>query len=386
MDYSNKEKLQTIILFIFLVIFPFGQLLKMSFQPIDLVVGLAFLYTIIFSLRTPKAVAVLRNFLLAAGFSLLFSFSFFKAGLLFIGFLYLLRLTFYAYFVSFVFNFSKGSGIRKNVLVNGLIAVSFFSAVFGWIQYFWFPDFRPFTVFGWDDHLYRLIGTFLDPGFTSIVVVFGIIAVLYKYFSTKNRKLVLLITFFIFSLAFTYSRAGYISFIAGALFLAVSEKKTKEIILMLAAFLFIVLALPRTAGEGVKLERTASTNARLLNYSETLKIIGNSPLFGIGFNNICLAKETFLVGQNQESHSCSGSDSSLLLILATTGIIGFIVFLWCLRSLFPLIATNSLYGKMLISSSVTLFIHSLFINSLFYPWVMGWMAILLAVSLKEFKE
>ena len=386
MDYSNKEKLQTIILFIFLVIFPFGQLLKMFFQPIDLIVGLAFLYTIIFSLRTPKAVAVLRNFLLAAAFSLLFSFSFFKAGSLFIGFLYLLRLTFYAYFVLFVFNFTKGSEIKKNLLVNGLIAVSFFSAVFGWIQYFWFPDFRPFTVFGWDDHLYRLIGTFLDPGFTSIVVVFGIIAVLYKYFSTKNKKLVWLIAFLLFSLAFTYSRAGYLSFIAGALYLGFSEKKMKRIILILAAFIFIVLALPRTAGEGVKLERTASTNARLLNYAQTIKIIRKSPVFGIGFNNLCLAKETFLMNQEKDFHSCSGSDSSLLLILATTGIIGFIIFLWCIRSLFRLIKPGSLYGKILMSSSVALFIHSLFINSLFCPWVMGWLAILLAVSLKEFKE
>lgn len=386
MDNSKKEKLQTIILFIFLVIFPFGQLLKMSFQPIDLIAGLAFLYTIIFSVKTPKAVIGLRNFLLAAAFSLLFSLAFFKAGPLFVGFLYFVRFTLYIYFVSFVFNFTQQSKIKKNLLISGLIAVSVFSAIFGWIQYFWFPDFRPFTVFGWDDHLYRLIGTFLDPGFTSIIIVFGIIATFYRYISSKSKKLVWLIAFLLFSLAFTYSRAGYLSFIAGALYLGFSEKKMKEIILTFTAFAFIVLALPRTAGEGVRLERTASTNARLLNYSQTLKIIGKSPLFGIGFNNFCLAKKTFLVRGEQGSHSCSGSDSSILFILATTGVVGFIIFLWCVSRLFRLIKSKSLYGKILLASSIALFIHSLFINSLFYPWVMGWMAILLAVSLKEIKE
>jgi len=386
MANSNKKKLQTIILFTFLAIFPFGQLLKMSFQPIDLVVGLAFLYTIIFSVGTPKAVVVFRNFLLAAGFSLLFSLAFFKTGDLFTGFLYLARLTFYVYFISFVFNFSQKNRIKKNLLVNGLMAVSIFSAIFGWIQYFWFPDFRPFTVFGWDDHLFRLTGTFMDPGFTALIFVLGAAITLLSYL--RYKKILYLISFILLSvsLAFTYSRAGYLSFIAAALYMGFSEKKMKEIILALAAFAVIVMALPRTAGEGVKLERTASTSARLLNYSETIKIIGKSPLFGIGFNNLCLAKETFFENNEQGLHSCSGSDSSLLLILATTGVVGFIIFLWCIRSLFHLIKSRNLYGKILISSSIALFIHSLFVNSLFYSWVMGWMAVLLAVSHKESRE
>lgn len=385
MDKTEK-KLQIIIIFIFLALFPFGQLLKTTIQPIDLVVGLAFIYTVIFSVKKPKAFRVLANFLFAALFSFLFSLSIFKTGPFFVGFLYLLRLTLYLYFLLFVFNFVRGSKVKKALLFNGLIAVSSFSAIFGWVQYFWFPDFRPFIVFGWDDHLYRLIGTFLDPGFISIVIVLGIIAALYKYISSGNRKLVFLLAFLLLSLAFTYSRAGYLSLFAGALFLAVSEKKMKEIMLMFAAFLFIVLALPRPAGEGVKLERTASTNARLINYSETLKIIRKSPVFGIGFNNLCLARETFFANKEHDSHSCSGSDSSLLLILATTGVVGFIIFVWCLVSLLPLVAEKTIYGKVFYSSLAALFIHSLFVNSFFYPWVMGWLAILLAVSLKESKE
>lgn len=380
---NTEKKLQIIIIFIFLAIFPFGQLLKTTIQPIDLVVGLAFIYSVIFSVKKPEAFRVLVNFLLAALFSFLFSLSIFRMEPFLVGFFYLLRLTIYIYFLLFVFNFTRGSKVKKDLLFNGLILVSFFSAIFGWVQYFWFPDFRPFTVFGWDDHLYRLIGTFLDPGFTSIVIVLGIVAALYKYFSSGNKKLVLLLAFLLLSLAFTYSRAGYLSLFAGALYLAVSEKKIKEITLTLVAFLFIVLALPRPAGEGVKLERTASSNAKLINYSQTLKIIQKSPVFGIGFNNLCLARETFFANKEHDSHSCSGSDSSLLLILATTGVVGFIIFIWCLVSLLSLIAAKTIYGKVFFSSLIALFIHSLFVNSLFYPWVMGWMMISLAISLSE---
>lgn len=386
MDYSNKKKLQEIILFIFLALFPFGQLLKTTVHPIDLVAGLAFLYTIIFSVKKPRFFSVLGNFLIACFFSLLFSLSFFHTWQLVVGILYLIRLTFYIYFILFVYDYVRKSKVKKELVFNGLIAVSFFSAVFGWVQYFWFPDFRSFTVLGWDDHLYRLIGTFLDPGFTSIIIVFGTIAALYKYFSTKKRNLLYLILLFIVSLAFTYSRAGYISFIIGTLYIGLAEKKIKLLLLLFTVFVLTILVLPRTAGEGVKLERTASTYARLLNYSQTIKIFQKSPVFGIGFNNICQAKNTFFEIDDQQSHSCSGSDSSLLLILTTTGVVGFIIFLWCISSLYNLISSKSIYGKVLLSSSLALFIHGLFVNSLFYPWIMGWMAILLAVSMKESKE
>ena len=383
MDITRKNKLQEIILFIFLIIFPFGQLLKLSFQPIDVIVGLAFLYILLFSVKKTKPIVIIENFLIAAMFSLLFSLSFFGAGQLILGILYLLRLTLYVYFILFVYDYVSKSKDRKDLLFNGLILVCLFSAIFGWLQYFWFPDFRSFTVFGWDDHLLRLIGTFLDPGFTSIVIVFGTIATLYKYIFTKNRRFLWLVFFFILTLAFTYSRAGYVSLAVGGIYLAITEKKIKQLSLIFAAFIIILLSLPGTEGEGVRLERTASANARLLNYSQTIKIIQSSPLFGVGFNNICLAKSVLIGINEQESHACSGADSSLLLILATTGVVGFIIFLWVLQSFYRFISLKGIYGKALIACSFALFTHSLFVNSLFYPWVMGWIAVLMAISLKK---
>ena len=80
--------------------------------------------------------------------------------------------------------------------------------------------------------------------------------------------------------------------------------------------------------------------------------------------------------------SCSGSDSSLLFVFATTGIVGLMIFLYAGRVMFSSTG-RAVYGIAFVSSLVAVLIHSLFLNSLFYPWVMGWMGILLAISLKK---
>lgn len=360
------------LLFIFLAVFPFGQLFG---KTLDIVVGIIFLYTIAARLQFPKVSKYFKNFILTALFSFLLSLVIFKSNSVLIGGLYLLRLVIYCCFAVFCLNYTKGSTARKKLVFNSLILVSIASVVFGWIQYLFYPDLRTLVYLGWDDHLYRLVGTFLDPGFTSLIIVLGIIL----SFSSN----IILPLFLIVTLAFTYSRAGYLAFLGAMIFMAFLTKKVKKVILLVLFLGVVIWFLPRPAGQGINLARTYSISARLQNYIETLKIAKESPIFGIGFNNICLAKEKYLGKKDLESHSCSGSDSSLLLILATTGIVGLLIFVYGVIKMINLVSTNS-YGKIFLVSLVALFIHSFFVNSLFYSWIMGFFAIL--SSLLSFKE
>ncbi|MEJ2441809.1 MAG: O-antigen ligase family protein, partial [Patescibacteria group bacterium] len=191
---------------------------------------------------------------------------------------------------------------------------------------------------------------------------------------------------FLLVIALTYSRAGYLALIGGSFvifFLII--KNLKRFLLFTFFFLLIIVFLPRRGGEGVKLERTASVILRIEDYQDTLTIFKKSPLFGVGYNNMCFAREKYLGEINLDSHACSGSASSLLLVLATTGIVGFLMFLVLIYKLIPNLDKN-IYGFVFLSCLVALLIHSLFVNSLFYPWVMGWMGLLLAISLKSSKE
>lgn len=218
--------------------------------------------------------------------------------------------------------------------------IKLFSAVFVsicWLQYIFLPDMRWLRYFGWDDHYYRIIGPLFDPGFTGIILVF----ILIWLWENKSNRLMQIFT--LGALLLTYSRASYL-----ALFVAMIWLK-KPIKLFVLCFLLIVI-LPRTSGgEGVKLERTSTVNARISNWKGTWNTFIENPVFGIGFG-------------------AYRSDSSLLYVLATTGIVGLVAYLGYLKSLMKL---GSTFGALMV--------HSLFLNSLFYPAVLTWVALRLAI-------
>jgi O-antigen ligase len=172
-----------------------------------------------------------------------------------------------------------------------------------------------------------------------------------------------------FALALTYSRSSYLAYLVGISVVAWIKKSPK---LFLAAFLLgvlTILILPRPSGsEGVRLEREESAWARVDNWKQSLTIWVKHPVFGVGFNTYRYAqkKERFLEDDWQENHAGAGADSSLLFVLATTGLLGFLSygFLgWQMLKLKSLVVKASL---------IALLIHSFFLNSLFYPWVMLW--------------
>src|SRR5690606_32109779 len=55
--------------------------------------------------------------------------------------------------------------LDKTLVINALIAVAVFTAIFGWFQYILLPDLTAMKIFGWDDHYFRMVGTFFDPAF-----------------------------------------------------------------------------------------------------------------------------------------------------------------------------------------------------------------------------
>ena len=261
--------------------------------------------------------------------------------------------------------------------------MSFFVGISGWIQYLWIPDLTSLKYLGWDDHAYRLTGTFLDPTFTGIILVFGLILSKLEYIRENNKIYLFLVLYFLVTIAFTYSRAVYLSFIVSLFTISLLKNKMKHFFLTLSLFSLTVFLLPKNLPSvGVDLERTFSIYARFDNYIQTAAIIIDNPLIGVGYNNICPARVIYFNDVGYESHSCSGSDSGILLILATTGTVGlmvFVYFLWIVINQ----AKDRDYKYAFYACLTALFIHSLFVNSIFNPWIMGYMGLLLAVVVKR---
>jgi len=428
-------KILKFIIFIIIIIFPFGQLTKIPLGMAgvnlylqDLVISLLVFFWLFWHLlirkpflKTPLSLPIF-SFIGVTFFSLAVNFGY-LGSLGFLGslacFLYLFRWAIYAglYFVIYE--------LTRDTLLKLLSLAGLLVAILGLLQYSFYPNLRNLDYLGWDPHQNRLFGTFFDPGFTGIILVLTMMLLLcqdlhitrHPEFSSGSINKGILnqvqndigVVLVFLALLFTYSRSSYLALTGGMIVLAWLRKSVKYLIFPLLAFLFIGVNcfwFP-SVSEGMKLERTSTIQARWENYKQSFKIIGDHPFFGVGFNTLRFVKKDygFLENDWQEMHSGAGLDNSLLFVWATTGIVGLGVYLW----MWWKTAQNSKlkaqsynlkvktkknqrqrknFNFCLLSSIIVLFIHSFFLNSLFYPWVMVWMWVLLGVnyhSLEEYK-
>ena len=379
-------KIINVLIFIFLAIFPFGQLTRLPFSLnpsvhlylTDILVFLIFFLWLLTFLKKKKyqPPSLKKPILLFAGFALLsflINLKNFALNENTIAFLYWLRWIFYAslYFVVFDLK-SKFKWLRWPEFKCYLMIVGSSVAVFGLIQYFWFPNLKALEVLQYDPHFYRVVGTFLDPGFTGIILSLTLFLILFAWFDQKKKYLIPLGLVVYLALALTYSRASWLAFLLGA-FLIFLRKKA-WLFLLGIVFLSVVTfyLLPRPAGEGGKIERTYTVYARLKNYQQTLFVAKKHPLLGVGFNTYRYVQRDygFLSQEDwQISQSGAGADSSFLLVLATTGIFGFLSYLWFWGKALKENKKNLL----VLVSLLIIMIHSFFLNSLFYPQIMAWM-------------
>lgn len=386
--------IKSLLIVIFFITYPFGHLVRTSFMlagnsvpihPLDVIAGFSLVLYLLGKVKENVIFGIGKHFFIYALFGLILSLAFFKPSEVLVGSMYLLRLFSYFTFFLLVENVVRGKSEKKEKYYAYLIFVTFLSAVIGLYQYFKIPDIRFLKVLNWDDHFFRLAGSFLEPGFAGIILVLGFLATLVKYLNTKRRMLLLILLTLFISIGLTYSRASYLALFGGILVILKEKGKLKHGITVIITILILVLFLPRpNVSEGVKLERLFSVFSRFRNYSETAKIIREYPLFGAGYNNMCPARVRLVGDIGYKSHACSGSDSSLLLIVATTGVVGSMIFLYAVFKSYSYIGRDY-FSDTLKACVVALIIHSLFVNSMFYSWTMGFMAVILALSVRATK-
>jgi hypothetical protein len=391
---TKKTKLvrnYILLLVVYLIAFPFGQLIRTDFSfggrlipihPVDVFAGISI--SILFIRYDFSKYSKIFYPIFAVGlFSLLVSLGSFSPTQVFIGGLYLVRLfSYYCLFLTTIYIVKK-TNLDKKIL-RGLLAALIIVAAIGWLQYLFIPDLRWLKYSGWDDHRDRLAGMFLDPGFTGIMLVFGFILSFDKFIKLKKAGYLLLTAFFGATTLLTYSRASYLALTVSISYYILKLKLgTKHFLVALFLIFLGIFMLPRPqGGEGVKLERVFSISSRLDNYVETLNVFQKYPVFGVGYNNICWERFTKNPNIEADSHSCFGSDSSLLLFLSTFGTVGLLILLGVIYKFNKLIVGGR-YQNLLKTSLIAVLVHSTFSNSLFYPWVMGYLAILLALNLSS---
>jgi len=290
-------------------------------------------------------------------------------GNTFIALLYFLRLA------SVILLYPAGIAILRTVELKKYAKKAFVYTyitllTLGFLQLLFFPNLEGFGD-GWDPHIYRMTATWLDPNFFGAFLAMCLPAVVLWIPTTFIRAIFFLVASV--AILLTKSRSTYIaSAIAFCICIVIwllsgsLARHWKKILLpglvtILVVISFGVVLLQERATQLFTHDPTVVV--RLEAYQAVWKRLVEPNIFlGVGYNAYQIAAKDAGLISDFTIHSRSGSDSSILTLLVTTGIIGTALFL------FPILL-GLIYQRSFIFlwATVFLLVHSQFANSLLYP-------------------
>lgn len=338
---------------------------------------------------------ILFAFFLIAILSLFFSLASVPFREVINGSQYLFRLFFYLLLIPAVILLQKESPSFGKLIPKVIIASGLLIALGGFLQLIYFPSLESFESIGYDPHINRLFGTWLDPnyigGLFALLSCFCLGLLLQIKKSTQRLILLCCVGIFATALFFTYSRSAYLALAVGIFIIGILRARTILIITIILALIGISASdrAQQRVGELITSINSIVFNTsenpdptarlRILNWEQTVELIKQKPFFGHGFNNLAFVRAQAGYIQSETIHSASGSDSSILTLLATTGVIGTAPFLLFL--LYTIFQSKKYFNskKHTIQSALALgclsgllaiIAHSNFVNSLFFAPLM----------------
>ncbi len=392
---------------------PLGVILRVKlFQnvfiyPTDIIVGTIFVISIckfiVSNKKVPDTILfkLLAAFLATGLFSLIINSGNLTVEQFWISFAYAFR---FAAYINIFFAVQPPFSRERNQIQNKLLLSGAIFIFFGFMQYFFYKDLRNITYLGWDQHLYRLVSSFLDPNFTGAFLVLILILVTGKVIGLMNSKLKdvkKIIIYFLYSaitlisIILTYSRSAIVMLFVGMTVLLLLNKMYKQLIVGLVVVVGLIFIFSNFKIEGLNPLRTASSEARVRSATEAIAIIIKNPILGVGFNSYRYAQVRYgarsALGISL-SNADSVTDNSFLFVTATTGIVGLAIFLKLLYELGKclLVQTskkinknNWWIGQVAFASFISVLVNSIFISSFFYVFILAWLMLITGVAIQK---
>lgn len=264
--------------------------------------------------------------------------------------------------------------LKKNIK-NILLTSGVVLAALGLLQFIFLPDLSFLEKFGWDPHYFRAASTFLDPNFLGSFLMLTLLLVKNKYF----------FTLVFIALMLTFSRGAYLAFLTSFLSLSFLNRSLPLGIVTIILFLGLILGFStyeRLVAQPRNIDRAQSAQFRLETWQQGFKLFQMHPVLGVGFNTYRYALKQYNLGDDEflKSHGASTNDSSFIYVAATTGIIGFVSYVFFLGVIF---VAGVKLNYILSAGLVGLLAQSFFANTLFYPPLILW--VILAATYKEDK-
>ena len=245
-------------------------------------------------------------------------------------------------------------------------------AIIGLLQLTFFPNLSFLESSGWDPHYFRTVSTFLDPNFIGAFFILTLLLLYQDKLQFKWGKIFAGLVFL--ALLTTFSRSSYLMFLVSFSILSYLKHSWKLALVtgvtsltLIASFYLYTSVISKPRG----IDREASASFRLSTWQQGLELFRSSPVLGVGFNTYKYALREYRLVDQQflNSRGATSNDSSLLFVLATTGLLGFAAFL---HFLYMMILENRV-NFVLTAALSGLVVHSFFANSLFYPFILLWL-------------
>lgn len=299
----------------------------------------------------------------------------------------------------------------RGYLVNGFVLAGSVLLVLGLLQYLLVPDFRFMVQDGWDPHVGRLLSTFFDPNYFGVFLVLLMAVFLARALGTTGRAKLAHWLLFVAAWTALYATISRSAWLAGLIAVpAIAFRRDWRLgvlfVVIFVGILFVPSRLSQrfqaTSGlaqpqsfqqQTYRCDESApdakcdtSGAQRILSYQRGLELAQDSWLTGVGYNayGYALVNRGIVSPERLGSRSGQGSDSSLLTILATTGIIGLGFFLAFLASALSglWVRRKKWIAVALASFTVSWLAVSFFNNAMLYLSILAPWLVLLADTLR----
>jgi O-antigen ligase len=298
---------------------------------------------------------------------------------------YLIRWLFYLGMYAIVVNCLAQSDVVRllNALRNTILAL----ALFGIVQSILLPDFAQMVYpesrayVDWDPQGHRLVSTMLDPNFAGALVLLGLLVEVSRVAfgaSAPHWRLLVLVA----ALLMTASRSSLLAMLVGGLVVLAARGVSRRMIRVgLAVLLLVAVSLPqliRFAASFNKLEIDASALARVVVWGRGLTVFADHPIIGIGFNTWGYVQEWY--GWERIGVASYSIEGGLLFVAVMSGLLGLAIYLgmlWTVVARSRRLWRNPgatpdarALGAATAASVIAMLVHSMFSNSLFFPFIL----------------
>jgi len=285
----------------------------------------------------------------------------------------------------FVVNFLRRADVPA--VWRALETVILVFAGFGILQSIFLPGFAqiiyPDAVVGvdWDAQGWRLVSTFLDPNYAGMFIVTALL-VLMAQVAFGARVAVWKIALLGLALALTVSRSSFVALLVGGLVIGLVRGNSKRIWRIglggMAAGLLLLPVIVVQAAQFDRFTVGGSMAYRIVSWIQAIEVFLDNPVLGIGYNTFGYVADQY--GRIYGGAAGFGLDGGLLFIAVTTGVVGLAAYCLMFRAALrrcppiwkdperPAAERGLVLG--VTAASLALVVHSLFLNSLLYPFLM----------------